>query len=62
MHNGSLRTLDDVLEAYNKADRTVATELPNFYLDAQQKQALIAFLESLTDYSFISNLDLSEPR
>lgn len=62
MHNGSLRRLEDVLEAYNQSDRSKAPELPQFYLNTDDKKALIAFLESLTDYKFISNLELSEPR
>jgi len=62
MHNGRIRTLKEVLDAYNNADRSHAPNLPTFHLDENQKEALIAFLKTLTDYRMISNLNLSEPR
>ena len=53
MHDGSLATLDDVVEFYSNGGR------PNPYLDAeirqsnftdQEKRALVAFLQSLSGH------------
>jgi cytochrome c peroxidase len=38
MHNGRIRTLKEVLDAYNNADRSHAPNLPAFHLDENQKQ------------------------
>jgi len=62
MHDGSIKTLTDVLDAYNNINPVTNPEFPKFYLDNKQKQALLAFLQTLTDYKFISNLNHSEPR
>lgn len=58
MHDGSMTTLDEVIEHYNsggkqhinKSDRIVPLNLTN-----QEKEDLIAFLKSLTDIKFITN-------
>jgi len=62
MHDGRFRTLEEVLEAYNQVDRNHAPNLPEFNLNTIEKEQLIAFLKTLTDYSLISNHKLSEPR
>ncbi len=61
-HDGRFQNLEEVLDAYNHADRTLSSGLPSFNLDNSQKQELISFLNTLTDYSFISNHQFSEPR
>jgi cytochrome c peroxidase len=70
MHDGSLRTLDDVLDHYARGGREIKTgpyagdgsKNPNksgfvsgFPLTAQQRADLKAFLESLTDEEFLTN-------
>jgi cytochrome c peroxidase len=65
MHDGSLATLDDVIEFYAAGGRGRGATNPlksaflaGFELQLQQKQDLIAFLQSLTDRQFLnSNLD-----
>ena len=76
MHDGSISTLDAVLDHYAAGGRTIATgsyagdgsKNPNkdhfiggFTLTPQQKSDLIAFLESLTDREFLTNPDFSAP-
>jgi cytochrome c peroxidase len=76
MHDGSLKTLDDVLDHYAHGGRVI-TEGPNagdgsknpnkssfvsgFTLTAQQRVDLKAFLESLTDEEFLTNPQFSNP-
>ena len=76
MHDGSIGTLDEVIDHYAAGGRTIA-EGPNagvgsenplkssfvqgFTITEQERQDLIAFLESLTDESFINNPALSDP-
>ena len=51
MHDGSLATLADVVEFYDKggrANRNMLFPLRPLNLSAEDKQALIRFLESLT--------------
>ena len=58
MHDGSLLSLNEVLEHYmrgGKAHPNKAGEIRRFVLNEQQKQDLLNFLESLTDPSFINN-------
>src|SRR5262249_38713360 len=74
MHDGSLATLDDVIEHYAAGGRTIADgpykgighANPNkspivrgFTLSAEQKSALIAFLDPLTDEAFLRDPTLS---
>jgi cytochrome c peroxidase len=76
MHDGSLRTLDDVLDHYAHGGRIIAqgadagdgSKNPNkspfvsgFTLTAQQRADLKAFLESLTDEDFLHNPKFSDP-
>lgn len=63
MHNGSLATLDDVISHYNTLENNAFAAIhlkKNTKLDEKQKQQLIAFLNTLTDYEFIGNRALSE--
>ncbi len=76
MHDGSIATLDEVIDHYSAGGRTLATgpyagvgsdnpfksELVNgFDITAAERVDLIAFLNSLTDSTFTSRADLSDP-
>ncbi|WP_446870472.1 MbnH family di-heme enzyme [Phormidesmis sp. 146-12] len=76
MHDGSIATLEEVIEHYRVGGRTlnhgenagVGRENPfkshfisGFELTETEKQDLLAFLHSLTDESFIHNPALSDP-
>ncbi len=64
MHDGRFATLEQVLDHYATGGHGVSNEDANifpFVLDEQQKQDLIAFLKTLTDQSFITNPDYSNP-
>ena len=75
-HDGSLRTLDDVLDHYARGGRMIAqgsnagdgrmnpnksSFIQGFTLTAQQRADLNAFLESLTDEDFLTNPQFSNP-
>ncbi len=58
MHDGSLPSLESVLEHYNSGGSTHANKsllIQALNLTAQQQSDLISFLESLTDETFINN-------
>lgn len=71
MHDGRYSTLDQVANHYGTRDSlrnspTVDPQMERFIkpipdLDASQKQALIAFLKTLTDTAFINNPNFSNP-
>lgn len=76
MHDGSVATLDDVLEIYRRGGRQTSAgqdagdgalhpARSNFVkgieMTDEEKQALLAFLQSLTDRSFVENPALSNP-
>ncbi|OJT23541.1 di-heme enzyme [Archangium sp. Cb G35] len=76
MHDGSIATLEEVLDFYMAGGREVTSgphvgdgrtnPLKNplvrpFELDAQERADLIAFLESLTDMDFVNDPRLSNP-
>jgi len=76
MHDGSIATLEDVVEHYAAGGRTI-TSGPNagvgsknpyksgfivsFVIPEADKAALVAFLKSLTDEQFLTNPALSDP-
>ncbi len=76
MHDGSIATLDEVIDHYARGGREI-TEGPNkgpgwmspikseflhgFTLTAQERADLLAFLESLTDEEFLTNPKHSDP-
>ncbi len=67
-HVGQLATLNDVMDFYADAPgtgpinrATTDPRVQNIGLNNQDRQALIAFLESLTDQSFLSNPLFSDP-
>lgn len=58
MHNGSLASLEAVLDHYAtgiKPNPNLDVSLQNFNLSPQEKQSLLAFLKTLTDPSFLNN-------
>jgi cytochrome c peroxidase len=64
MHDGRFKTLKEVLEQYEKGGHGVINEDPNilpFKLSDRDKKDLIAFLNMLSDPSFINNKDFSNP-
>jgi len=76
MHDGSIATLDGVIDHYMAGGRTIAegphsgvgSENPNrsefvrgFRLDASEREDLLAFLHSLTDSSFLTDPRFSDP-
>jgi cytochrome c peroxidase len=54
MHDGSLATLEAVIDRYSEARK--------LGLSAEEKADLLAFLKSLTDVSFVTNPRLADPR
>jgi cytochrome c peroxidase len=76
MHDGTIATLDGVLDHYSAGGRTIAdgplagvghdnpNKAPNvhgFAITDAEKRDVIAFLESLTDTAFLHNPALSNP-
>tara|TARA_B100001250_G_scaffold399377_1_gene408715 strand:- start:1602 stop:1982 length:381 start_codon:yes stop_codon:yes gene_type:complete len=70
MHDGSIPDLDSIVEFYNSGgDTTGNTDIllrhPGLGLERnwtiEQKESLLAFLRSLTDYDYISNPDYQDP-
>jgi len=76
MHDGSIATLDEVIDHYAAGGRTVAdgtragvgSESPirsefmvGFELTDQERSDLIAFLESLTDSTFLTDPRFADP-
>lgn len=68
MHDGSLQTLEQVIEHYNSGGHPSPTTDPNMkftsgglQLTPQKKQQLIAFLHTLTDWEFLTDPRFSDP-
>lgn len=64
MHDGRFQTLGEVLDHYKSGGHGVENEDPNiiaFPLSEQQKQDMIAFLQTLTDTSFANNPKFANP-
>lgn len=76
MHDGSIATLDEVLDHYAAGGRTIpegphagvgrdnplkSSFVPGFEMTAQERADLIAFLNSLTDTKFLANPAHSDP-
>tara|TARA_B100001093_G_C26820811_1_gene1011798 strand:- start:1127 stop:2254 length:1128 start_codon:yes stop_codon:yes gene_type:complete len=76
LHDGSVATLEDLIDLYANGGRQIVdgpnegdgTTHPNksvfivgFILNDDEKQDLIAFLNSLTDVEFLSNPELRDP-
>lgn len=66
MHDGRFRTLEEVVGHYSSGIRksnTLDPRLPagGMQLTAADKAAIVSFLKTLTDHSFINNPDLRKP-
>jgi cytochrome c peroxidase len=68
MHDGRFQTLDEVFDHYNSGGKISTTIDPmmeasggGLYLQEIDKLALIAFLKTLTDTSYIHNPAFSDP-
>ncbi len=76
MHDGSIATLDEVLDHYMAGGRTIASGphagvgsanpyksgfLVGFDLSPSERADVLAFLRSLTDSTFITNPAFSNP-
>ena len=58
MHDGSLLSLQDVVEHYNTGGSTHGNKSPFIHplnLSQKEKDDLVSFLESLTDPDFLNN-------
>ncbi|WMN61830.1 di-heme enzyme (plasmid) [Pseudoalteromonas xiamenensis] len=77
MHDGSIATLSDVIDFYAAGGRNIESGplagdgrlhpnkslfVKGFVLSNDEKQALLAFLHSLTDNDFVTNEKYSDPR
>ncbi len=63
-HDGSARTLEEVLDRYASGGQPHPSKSPlitGFTISSRDKQAVVAFLESLTDRAFLTNPALSDP-
>jgi cytochrome c peroxidase len=66
MHDGSVATLEDAIDHYRLGGRAGQSPLKSpfvsgFRLSDREKTDLLAFLNSLTDETFINNPNLSDP-
>jgi cytochrome c peroxidase len=63
MHDGSLETLEAVLAHYEQASATAEAPLgTGIPLSAADKTNLIAFLHTLTDWSFVTDPSFAAPQ
>mgnify|MGYP000754810480 CR=1 FL=1 len=63
MHDGSLKTLLDVIEHYNSGGENHKNKnslIRPLYLSNTEKQELVAFLETLTDEKFLNNSNFNK--
>jgi cytochrome c peroxidase len=64
MHNGSLATLEDVVEHYSrtfKSHPNLDFRMARLNLTQSEKAALVAFLKTLTDHTFLTDPRFSDP-
>lgn len=70
MHDGRFKTIDEVLEHYQSGIKVSATTdallyqnggRPGIQMTLAERQAMVAFLGTLTDYEFINNKKISNP-
>ena len=64
MHDGSVPTLQAVVEHYASGGKghLKSAQLKGFAVTAEEVRDLVAFLESLTDRSFVTNPAFGAPR
>ena len=58
MHDGSMRTLEEVVEHYAKGGnghRNQSVLLDNIVFSEQEKADLVAFMRALSDPEFVNN-------
>jgi len=64
MHDGRFKTLEEVIEHYNSGGHFAENKdgfIRKLGLNRRQKQSLIAFLNTLTDTSYLQNPDVLSP-
>jgi cytochrome c peroxidase len=64
MHDGSMATLRDVIAHYaagGRNQRPKSDRVRGFAISSSETDDLVAFLESLTDYRFLTNPEFSNP-
>ena len=64
MHDGTLQTLGEVLDHFatgGVSDGTAPEELTSFSLTATERDAVLAFLDALTDARFVGAPGLANP-
>ena len=64
MHDGSIATLDEVIDHYQSGGKNhpnKSEKLQAFELSKREKKDLINFLKCLTDNTFITNPDFASP-
>jgi cytochrome c peroxidase len=65
MHDGRFQNLNQVLDHYSSGIRNSSTLssllTQNLNLSLDEKDKIIAFLNTLTDYTLLNNFELSEP-
>ncbi len=69
MHDGRFQSLEQVVEHYNSGIQTSATADPTvmntqntgLLLNTQDKQDLVSFLKTLTDDTFLNNVEYASP-
>jgi cytochrome c peroxidase len=64
MHDGRFRTLEEVIDHYNRGGHYAENKSPNVFplgLDSTESAALVAFLTTLTDSTFVNNQNLRSP-
>ncbi len=65
MHDGTYKTLEQVIENYNRGGFPAInkdTLIKPLNLTQQEKEDLINFLKALTDWDFLTNPDFGEPK
>jgi cytochrome c peroxidase len=63
MHNGSIKTLNEVVAHYNtggQLHKNKSTFIKPLGLSQQEQNDIVAFLKTLTDHSFINNKNLQK--
>ena len=64
MHDGSIRTLKEVIETYMRGGKPHAKKSPEikpFSLTNQEEHALLSFLHTLTDLSYLADARYQDP-
>jgi len=65
MHNGKLKTLDDVVDHYSSGGKqhpNKSSVIQPFHLSKEEKKQLVRFLQALTDTSYLQQFPLYETK